>query len=155
MGKLAEIAVETCSLFLEVAANLGLEPRVGGARHLTSGGRVQLEARVVGLSRVEERSVRVDGVGHSELLRGVELLPNHKVRHLLADVKVPEGRVGLVVKEVVEVLILPQGVHALESTWSGVEALGHDAVPSGGGASLRAGPAEAWEDVFSFEKFEH
>ena len=152
MGKLAEIAVETCSLFLEVAANLGLEPRVGGARHLTSRSRVQLEARVVGLSRVEERSVRVDGVGHSELLRGVELLPDHKVRHLLADVKVPEGRVRLVI-EVVEVL--PQGVHALESTWSGVEALGHDAVPSGGGASLRAGPAEAWEDVFSFEKFEH
>ena len=118
MGKLAEIAVETCSLFLEVAANLGLEPRVGGARHLTSRSRVQLEARVVGLSRVEERSVRVDGVGHSELLRGVELLPNHKVRHLLADVKVPEGRIGLVVAVVVEVL--PQGVHALESTWSGV-----------------------------------
>ena len=153
MGKLAQIAVETCSLFLEVAANLGLEPRVGGARHLTSGGGVQLEARVVGLSRVEERSVRVDGVGHGELLWGLELLPNHKVRHLLADIKVPEGRVRLVVKVVVEVL--PQGVHALESTWSGVKALGHDAIPSGGGASLRARPAEAWEDVFSFEKFEH
>ena len=63
MGKLAEIAVETRSLFLEVAADLGLEPGVGGARSLACDGRVQLETRVVGL-RVEERGVGVDGVSH-------------------------------------------------------------------------------------------
>ena len=38
VGKLAKIAVETGSFFFEVAANLGLEPWVGGARSLAGDG---------------------------------------------------------------------------------------------------------------------
>ena len=84
----------------------------------------------------------------------MKLLPYHKIRHLLAtSIQVPEGRVRIEVKVVIEVL--PHRVHALESTWSGVEALGHDAGSGGGGASLGAGPTEAREDVFSFVDFKH
>ncbi len=152
VGKLAEIVVVACSLILEVAAYLSLEPWVGGARHLACYGRVQLKAGVVGLSGVEERGVRVDGVSHDELLRGLELLPAQEIRHLLADIQVPEGTVRLPVQVVVEVL--PQGVPALESTWSGMEALGHDAAFfSRGRASL--GLADAWEEVLCFVGFEH
>ena len=153
VGKLAKIAVETCSLFLEVAANLGLESRVGGARSLACDGRVELKAGVVGL-RVEERGVGVDGVSHGELLRGMKLLPDHQIRHLLTtSVQIPEGRVRIEVEVVIEVL--PHGIDALESTWSGVEALGHDAGSGGGGASLGAGPTEAREDIFGFVDFKH
>ena len=148
MGKLAEFAVETCSFFLEVATDLGLEPGVGGSWRLTFDGRVELEAGTMGLSR-EEWSIGVDGVSHSELLRCVKLLPDHEIGHLLTHIEVPEGRIGLDVKVVVEVL--PQRVHALESTWSSVKALGHDARR----ASLGAGSAEAGEEVFRFIEFEH
>ena len=151
VGKLAEIVVVACSLILEVAADLSLEPWVGGARHLACDGRVQLKAGVVGLSGVEERGVRVDGVSHDELLRGLELLPAQEIGHLLADIQVPEGTVRLPVQVVVEVL--PQGVPALESTWSGMEALGNDAAFSRGRASL--GLADAWEEVLCFVGFEH
>ena len=51
--KLAEIAVVTCSLILEVAADLSLEPGVGGARHFACCVGIQLGAGVVGLSGVE------------------------------------------------------------------------------------------------------
>ena len=105
----------------------------------------------MGLSgaRFEERGVRVGGVGHDELLRGLELLPAQEIRHLLADIQVPEGRVPVKV----EVEVLPQGVHALRATWSGVEALGHDAAFSR--ASLGAGLAEAGEEILCFVGFEH
>jgi hypothetical protein len=152
MGKLAEFAVETCSFFLEVAADLGLEPGVGGSWRLTIDGRVELKAGIVGLSR-EEWGIGVDGVRHSELLWGVKLLPDHEIRHLLTHIEVPEGRIGLDVKVVVEVL--PQGVHALESTWSGVKALGHDVASDRGRASLGTGPTETREKVFGFIEFEH
>ena len=152
MGELAEFAVETCSFFFEVAADLGLEPGIGGSRCLIFDGRVELEAGIMGLSRVKW-GIGVDGVGHSELLWGVKLLPDHEIRHLLTHIEVPEGRIGLVVKVVVEVL--PQGVHALESTWSGVKALGHDAASDRGRTSLGAGPAKTREKVFGFIKFEH
>ena len=152
MGKLAEFAVETCSFFLEVATDLGLEPGVGGSWRLTFDGRVELEAGTMGLSR-EEWSIGVDGVSHSELLRCVKLLPDHEIGHLLTHIEVPEGRIGLDVKVVVEVL--PQRVHALESTWSGVKALGHDAASDRGRASLGAGPTQTREKVFGFIEFEH
>ena len=97
------------------------------------------------------RSKRVEGVGHDELLRGLELLPAQEIRQLLADIQVPEGRVPVSI--VVEVL--PQGVQAVRSTWSGVEALGHDAAFSRGGASLGAGLTEAGEEVLCFMGFEH
>ena len=92
------------------------------------------------------RSERVEGVGHDELLRGLGLLSAKEIRQLLADIQVPEGR--LPVKVVVD-------VQALRSTWSGVEALGHDAAFSRGGASLGAGLAEAGEEILCFVGFEH
>lgn len=70
VSKLAEIPVQTGSLLLEVAADLGLEPGVtGGARSLAGDGGVELETGVVDVSSVVERSVGVDRVGHPELLR--------------------------------------------------------------------------------------
>ena len=90
VSKLAEIPVQTGSLLLEVAADLGLEPGVtGGARSLAGDGGVELETGVVDVSSVVERSVGVDRVGHPELLMSVVLLPDHQIGHPPALLEVP------------------------------------------------------------------
>ena len=143
VSKLAEIPVQTGSLLLEVAADLGLEPGVtGGARSLADAGGVELETGVVDVSSVVEGSVGVDRVSHPELLRTVGLLPNHQIGHLPSQldvpgvpvVDVPERRIGLVVEEELGVIV-PESTPNLGSTWSGVEGLGHGAASGRGGAS--------------------